>query len=304
MTAESKHILITGGTGLIGSKLSEKLLEKGYRVSQLSRKPVNNPDIKTYLWNVEKSELDENCLDGVDTIIHLAGAGIAAKRWTKKRKKLLIESRTKSIELIYALMKRKANKVKTVISASATGYYSSRGDELLQENSAPAYDFLGTCCIDWEKAVDEGESLGLRVLKFRTGVVLNKKSGALPVLALPIKLGAGSPIGSGKQWIPWIHWQDVIDIYLHGVENDTLTGVFNMVAPNPVTNKQMTQAVAKQLRRPLWLPRVPAFLLKLLLGEMSLVVLGSTRVSDEKIRAAGYLFKYPDIASALKEIYG
>ena len=298
------HILITGGTGLIGGNLTKQLLAKGYEVSHLTRKPENNPNIKTYLWNVEKGEIDEYCLENADLIIHLAGAGIADKRWTKKRKKLLIESRTKSIEMIYALMKRKSNKVKTVISASATGYYSNRGDELLTEESKPASDFLATCCIDWENAVDEGLSMGLRVLKFRTGVVLNKKGGALPVLALPIKFGAGSPIGSGKQWIPWIHWQDVITMYIYSIEHENLSGVFNMVAPNPVTNKQMTQAVAQQLKRPLWLPKVPAFLLRLLLGEMSLVVLGSTRVSDEKITSAGFLFNYENVSSALKEIYG
>ncbi|MFA6084913.1 TIGR01777 family oxidoreductase [Mucilaginibacter sp.] len=300
----NKSILITGGSGLLGKELTNTLLAKGYTVSHLSRSRGKNPQVKTFLWNVEQGQIDENCLEGVDTIIHLAGAGIADKRWTNARKKLLIESRTQSIGLIYELIKKKPNQVKSIISASATGYYSDRGDELLTEESPPAHDFLGTCCIEWEQAVDAGEKLGLRILKYRTGVVLTKDGGALPQLALPVKLGVGSPIGSGKQWIPWIHHIDVVAMYIDGINNEALTGVFNMVAPQPVTNAQLSQAVAKQLHRPFWAPNVPAFLIKLLLGEMATVVLGSTRVSAQKMEDAGFKFKYPDITSALKEIYG
>jgi len=304
MESAKKNILLTGGTGLIGSALTEKLLAKGYAVSQLSREPGKNPAVKTYLWDVAKGEIDPHCIDGIDTIVHLAGAGIAEKRWSKKRKKELIDSRTKSIGLIYDLIKHQPNQVKSIVSAAATGYYGDRGDELLTETRTPGFDFLSTCCIDWEHAVDIGESLGLRVVKFRTGVVLDKNGGALPQLAKPVKLAAGAPLGSGKQWIPWIHHQDVIGIYLTGIENEELKGVYNMVAPNPVTNKQMTQAIAKQLRRPLWLPKLPAFALKLAMGEMAEVVLGSDKVSSKKIEDAGYTFKYPEITGALKEIYG
>lgn len=299
----SKHILLTGGTGLLGKKLTNALFEKRYRVSHLSRKPGNDARVKTYLWDIHKGTIDENCIDEVDTIIHLAGAGIADSRWTDERKKELIESRTKSIGLIYQLLKSKPHPVSSIISASATGYYSDRGNEVMHEDDQPAHDFLGTCCIEWEKAVDEGEQLGLRVVKFRTGVVLDKDGGALPQLALPIKLGAGSPLGNGKQWIPWIHHEDVVDMYLYGIEHTELKGAYNMVAPNPVTNAQLTKAVAKQLHRPLWLPSVPAFALKLLFGEMGIVVLGSTKVSSQKIEEAGFKFKYPEVTAALKEIY-
>ncbi|MBK0380500.1 TIGR01777 family oxidoreductase [Mucilaginibacter segetis] len=299
----NKGILITGGSGLLGRELTALLLSKGYTVNHLSRTPGKIAQVKTYLWDIKKGEIDEACLDGVETIIHLAGAGIADKRWTDERKKLLIESRTKSIGLIYDLMKRKPNHVNTVISASATGYYSDRGDELLTERSAPAHDFLGSCCVAWEKAVDQGEALGLRVVKFRTGVVLTKDGGALPQLALPVKFGAGSPLGSGKQWIPWIHHRDVIAMYLYGLQNQSLKGVFNMVAPQPVTNQQMTKAVARQLHKPMWLPNVPAFILKLIFGEMATVVLGSTRVSAKKIEDTGFKFTFPDISAALKAIY-
>ncbi|GAA3988032.1 TIGR01777 family oxidoreductase [Mucilaginibacter dorajii] len=301
---KTMNILITGGSGGLGGHLSRLLLAKGYTISFLSRKPGKNKDVKTYLWDVAKGTIDEHCIDGVDTIIHLAGAGIADKRWTDERKKLITESRTKSIGLIYDLIRNRANKVTSVISASGIGYYSDRGDDLMTEDSPPAGDFLGQCCVEWEAAVDEGEKLGLRILKFRTGVVLDKDAGALPVQALPVKLFVGSPIGSGKQWIPWIHWQDVADTYLFGVEHPTLKGVYNMVAPNPVTNEEMTQAIAKQLHKPLWAPKVPTFVLKLLLGEMSTLVLGSTKASAQKIMDAGFSFKYAELAAALKEIYG
>lgn len=300
----SKHILVTGGTGLVGKHLTRLLLDQGYTVSHLSRSAGKNPLVKTYLWNVDRGTIDAACIDGVDTIVHLAGAGIADKRWTDKRKQLLIESRTRSIEIIYNLLKTSPNQVRAVISASATGYYSDRGDELLTEDSAPAHDFLGSCCIAWESAVAEGEKLGLRVVKFRTGVVLAKEGGALPKLAMPVKFGVGSPIGNGQQWIPWIHLHDVVKMYLYGIINTKLTGTFNMTAPSPVTNKQLTQAVAKQLHRPLWAPNVPAFAIKLMLGEMSTIVLGSTKVSAQKIEAAGFKFDCPDIAGALKSIYG
>jgi uncharacterized protein (TIGR01777 family) len=299
-----KHVLLTGGTGLIGKHLTEQLLRNGYKVSHLSRSPGKDAGVTTFLWNVNKGEIDEHCINGVDIVLHLAGAGIAEKRWTDERKKELIDSRIKSIGLIYQLIKNKTNQVKLIISASATGYYSDRGNELMTEDSPPANDFLGTCCIKWEKAVNEGTALGLRVLKFRTGVVLNKNGGALAKMETPVKLYVGSPLSNGKQWIPWIHWQDVIDLYLYGIENESLTGVYNMVAPLPVTNKQLTQAIAKQLHKPLWAPNVPAFVLKLMLGEMSTIVLGSTRVSAQKVEDAGFKFKYPDITSALKEIYG
>lgn len=299
-----KHILLTGGSGLIGVNLTKLLLDKGYEVSHLSRTPGRDPRVKTYLWDVHKGEIDEACIDGVDTIIHLAGAGVADKRWTNKRKQELVESRTKSIRLIYELLRKKGHKVTSVISASATGYYGDRGDVLLTEDSKPADDFLAECCIAWEKAVDEGEDLGLRIVKFRTGVVLNKKGGALPQLANPVKWYVGSPLGDGKQWIPWIHWHDVVKLYLYAIMHNKLTGTFNMVAPAPVTNEEMVRTVAKQLHKPLWAPKVPAFALNLLLGEMSMIVLGSTKVSPQKIEDNGFKFEYPELEGALKEIYG
>lgn len=298
----NKHILITGGTGLVGRLITDELLKRGCSVSHLSRRPGSNPNVKTWLWDVYKGQIDENCLDGVSNILHLAGENIAARRWTDKRKKEIIDSRTRSIELIYQLIRNKPNGVNTIISASATGYYSDRGDELLTEESPPNNDFMAECCIKWENAVDEGKKLGLRIVKFRTGVVLNKNEGALREMSKPIKLGFGAPLGSGKQWIPWIHWKDAVDMYLYAIEKINLSGVYNMVAPNPVTNKQFTRALAKQLHRPMWPVRVPSFVLKLLMGEMSTIVLGSTRASAKKIENDGFVFKYPELAGALKEV--
>jgi uncharacterized protein (TIGR01777 family) len=296
-------ILITGGTGLIGSKLTSLLLAKGYNVNHLSRRTNLVPGVDTFYWDITKGQIDERCIDGVDTIIHLAGEGVADKRWTDEQKRAITESRTDSIRLIYDLLKRNKHQVKSVISASGIGYYGDSGDQLMSENSKPGGGFLANCCVEWEAAVDEGKSLGLRITKFRTGVVLDK-GGALKKMAAPIKWYIGAPLGSGKQWIPWIHVQDVTDMYLFAIENDNVDGVYNMVAPNPVTNAQLTKAIAKQLHRPLWLPYVPAFLLKMLLGEMSAIVLGGTKVSAQKIEEAGFKFRYTDVATALNEIYG
>jgi hypothetical protein len=234
----------------------------------------------------------------------LAGAGIVDERWTDKRKKELIDSRTKSIGLIYDLMRKKPNKIHSVISAAAIGYYGDRGDELMTEESVPGPGFMPECCVAWEKAVDEGKNLELRIVKYRTGVVLDKDGGALPQMAMPVKLFAGTAFGSGKQWVPWIHWQDAVDTYLFAIENEKIQGVFNMTAPNPVTNKQLMKAIAKQLHRPLWPIKVPALAFKLLMGEMSIVILGSTNVSPKKIEEAGFHFKHPELKEALREIYG
>ena len=163
---------------------------------------------------------------------------------------------------------------------------------------------MAQCCMKWEDAADKGRSLGLRIIKFRTGVVLYKDEGALPQMAMPVKLGVGAPFGNGKQWVPWIHWKDVADMYLYAIENINLTGVYNMTAPEPVTNKQLMKALAKQLHRPLWPLKVPSFVFKLLMGEMSTIVLGSTKVSAQKIENDGFVFKFPDLSSALKDIYG
>jgi len=296
-------VLITGASGTVGKSLTQLLLTVGYEVVCLSRTLSANDKIETYKWDIPKKEIDPNCINGVDIIVHLAGAGIADGRWTDERKHEIIESRTESIRLIYDLIKTRPNQVKRVVSASAAGYYSDRGDDLMNEEDLPASDFLGECCVLWEQAVDEGLALDLSVVKFRTGVILDKKSGALQKLAAPIKLGFGAPLGDGKQWMPWIHLQDVVNMYFMGIADLSLNGAYNMSAPSPVTNKELTKAVAKQFKKPLWLPNVPAFALNLAFGEMGAVVLGSTKMSTEKIEKTGFKFLFPTIELALKNIY-
>jgi uncharacterized protein len=298
------NVLITGGSGLLGRRLTDALLEKGYQVSHLGRKQGKDARVKTFLWDVTKGKIDEQCIDAADVVVHLAGAGIADKKWTEDRKKQIINSRAASIRLIYNLIQKRPNKVNSIISAAAIGYYGNRGDELLTEESGPGKGFMPECCVAWEEAADEGKTLGLRVVKLRTGVVLDKKGGALPQMAMPVKLFAGAALGSGRQWVPWIHWQDAVGIYLAAIENIHLTGAYNMASPLPVTNKQLMKAIARQLNRPLWFFDVPALVFKILMGEMSIIILGSTRVSAQKIQDEGFKFKYPELAGALKQIYG
>lgn len=302
----NKKVLITGGSGVVGKLLTRFLLQKGYSVHHLSREPQlhGNPRITVFKWDVIKKEIDKDCINGVETIIHLAGENIAEKRWTDQRKKQIIQSRTESIALIYSLLKDTSNhQVKTIISASAIGFYGNRGDELLTEESTPGHGFLSDACLEWEAAVDAGEKLNLRVIKFRTGVVLTDSGGALPEIAGPVKKGLGAALGTGKQWISWIHIQDVIKMYAFALENIRLRGTYNMTSPNPVTNIEITRSLAHIFNKKLWLPNVPAFALKLALGELSALVLDSTRVSSSKIEAEGFTFDFPDITKALDDIY-
>ncbi|RRN77490.1 TIGR01777 family protein, partial [Pseudoxanthomonas sp. SGD-10] len=234
----------------------------------------------------------------------LAGAGIADKRWTDKRKDIIIKSRTESIALLYDLIKRKEHRITSVISASGSGYYSDRGNELLDESAPPNDDFMARCCVLWENAVDEGKALNLRTVKFRTGLVLEKHRGGLPKLALPVKAGLGAALGNGKQWMSWIHIADAVEMYIHAIENESLSGAFNMSSPNPVTNQTLNKAIATVLKKPLWLPNVPEIALKIALGELSTAILGSTKMHVKKIQDTGFSFKYPDIDSALRNIYG
>ncbi len=300
----SRYVLITGGTGLIGKPLTDALLSQGHQVAHLSRSSGKDPRVRTFLWDVKKGEIDPACINGVDTIVHLAGAGIAEKRWTNKRRKELIDSRTRSIGLLYDLLERTPDhEVKKVVSASGINIYGSHGDEWLTEQHPPEHDFLGDCCVQWEAAVNQGAAMGLSVTKLRTGVVLTTKGGALKPLSLPVKFGFGAPLGNGRQYVPWLHMDDAVDIYLKSIEGSIPEGVYNMLAPDPVTNEQLTKAIARQLKRPLWLPKVPAFMIRLVMGEMSKVVLSSVRASAQKLTDVGYRFKYNVIADALKDIY-
>jgi hypothetical protein len=301
----SRTVLITGASGLIGKPLTELLITKGYTVHQLSRSlDRGNKGCKVFKWAVSKMEIDKKCLENVDVIINLAGEGIADKAWTNKRKEEIIKSRTGAIQLLHNVLKSNPNhQVKTFISSSAVGHYGDRGDEVLTEDSEPGTDFLANTCLAWERAADKIENLHIKLIKFRTGVVLTTDGGALPKMAQPIKLGAGAVLGTGNQWVPWIHLEDAINMYVYALENEHLQGIFNMAAPFPVTNNELTQALAKQLNRPLWLPKVPALALRIMLGEMCWVVLNSNRTSADKIIGTGFNFKFPKLEAALSDIY-
>lgn len=298
----SSKILITGGTGLVGTRLSEKLTQLGHSVSHLSRRA--NPDAKypALKWDIQKEEIDPKALE-VDHIIHLAGAGVGDEKWTKKRKEIIYNSRIDSTKLLYQKTKESGTKLKSFISASAIGYYGmDTGDQLLTESSPAANDFLAQVTADWEAAAIGFESLNIPLTYLRVGVVLSSKGGALVKMAQPIKYGVGAALGSGKQYISWIHIDDICDMLVWLLENKK-AGVYNGVAPNPITNAEVTKAIAKTLKKPLLLPPVPAFVLKLILGEMSSIALGGNKVSAQKLKDEGFKFQFNDIRSALSDIY-
>lgn len=299
-----KHqILITGATGLIGKKLVRQLLSKGHSLAILSRKPIQIKGVKTFLWDVYKKEIDLACMEGIDTVIHLAGEGIADKKWTKERKQQIIDSRVMSTELLFeAIIETKAT-VKNFISSSATGYYGDRGDEILDEEALPGEGFLAKSCILWEQAVDKGTVLGLRIVKIRTGFVLARDGGALASLDKPIRMFVGAALGSGKQWIPWVHIDDIVNMYVEAAENETYEGVYNGCAPFPITNKTLTKAIAKQLGRPVWPVNVPEKVLEMILGKMSVITTISNNTSSQKLLSKDFRFKFTDLDEALTSIY-
>jgi uncharacterized protein (TIGR01777 family) len=297
-----KSVLITGGSGLVGTALTDLLLQKGYHVSHLGRSPSSGK-VKCYRWSVTGKYIDPKALENVDAIIHLAGASVAEKRWTKDRKKEILESRTESTTLIHETLKSQANQVKVVISATAVGYYGlSTSDDWYDETRGPGSDFLATVCKEWEASADPIESLGKRLVKIRVGVVLSNKGGALIQMAQPVKWGVGAALGSGKQWVSWIHMDDLCQIFLKALENETMTGNYNGVAPNPVTNNDLNKAIAKALHRPLFLPPVPEFALKIILGEMSQIVVTGARVTCDKTKSAGVEFRFQNAEEAVKDL--
>lgn len=302
-------VLITGGTGMVGAALTNALINKGYQVIILSRKSTNTGiSIVSYAqWNPDQKTIDLDAIKKADYIIHLAGAGIADKRWTAKRKQEIKESRTLSSELLVKVLAETPNNVKAVISASATGWYGAdekqlRGKKGFTED-APAYaDFLGDTCRLWEESISPVEGLGKRLVKLRTGIVLSNKGGALQEFKKPAKAGVAAVLGNGKQVISWIHIDDLCRLYLYAIENE-ISGVFNAVAPSPVTNKELMLLLTAKLKGNFYLPvHVPAFLLRLLFGEVSIEVLKSVTVNSQKIRDTGFTFLYPSITVALDKL--
>ena len=297
-------VLITGATGLIGTELVTLLLQNGISVNYLTtskNKIVNEINYNGFYWSPEKGIIDENCLMGVDSIINLAGANIA-KRWTNSYKQEIIESRLLSSSLLFKAIKNNPNQVKQIVSASGTSIYPNSDTIVYDENSTEINNsFLGNVVVKWEECTDKFNSLGLKVCKLRTGIVLSTNGGALVEMLKTIKLGLGSSFGSGKQIQSWIHIHDIASLYYFAIQNQ-LEGVFNAVSPNPVTNEQLTFAIAKVLRKPLFMPNIPKFLMKLMLGEMHELLFENRNLSSKKIIDKGFVFKYKTIDEAMKNI--
>ncbi len=301
-------VLISGGTGMVGTRLTEMLVAKNYQVIILTRKlkKSNNQNISYALWDVAKQTIDANAVSSADYIIHLAGANVADKRWTEKRKQEIVNSRVDSGKLLVKALKENNNKVKAVISASAIGWYGADTEISKQhgfKEDAPAdNEFLGETCRLWEQAIEGVEEQGKRLVKLRTGIVLSNNGGAFKEFVKPLNAGVAAILGNGKQTVSWIHLDDLCAMYIYAMENEMMCGSYNAVAPQPVSNKELTLIIAEQKQK-FYIPvHIPEFALKILLGEMSIEVLKSATVSADKIKTAGYVFQYPAAEQAVQNI--
>ncbi|MBK6994418.1 MAG: TIGR01777 family protein [Lewinellaceae bacterium] len=298
---QKSTILIAGGSGLIGSRLTEMLHSQGHTVRLLSRSPKG---IGQFFWNPATDEMDAEALQDVDYVVNLAGAGIADKRWTAARKKELIESRVKSAATLYRAMERMAMRPKAYLSAAAVGIYGNSGETWIREDTAPFdQSFMVECCQNWESSADEMLRLGIRTVKFRIGVVLAKEGGALAEIVKPLRFGLGAYFGNGQAWWPWIHRDDVCGAFIWAIENQAVEGVFNLCTPDPARGKDLVKATAKAMKQPAVFLPAPAFVLRLIFGEMSAVILNSNRVSSEKLTQAGFEFQWPKLNAALRDIF-
>jgi uncharacterized protein (TIGR01777 family) len=297
---KNTSVLITGGSGLIGKYITMLLISKGFKVSHLSRKPVRNDDVRIFHWDPEKKIIDTEAFNGVDYLIHLTGANIGEDHWTKKRKKEIINSRIESAKLLHKVVTENKIKLKAFLSASAVGYYGSvTSDKIFIEADPPAEDFLGSTCKEWEEAADLFEKAGIRTVKIRTAVVLEKNDSALSKLMLPSKFGFLLQTGNGRQYMPWIHINDLCGIYLKAITDSAMSGAFNAVSPQHVSHREFMQTLGKVLKCPVFFLPVPGFIIRLVLGQMSDVVLKGSRVSSEKTEKTGYKFLFNNLADAL-----
>ena len=301
-------VLITGGTGMVGTSLTELLLSKGYQVIILTRKPQVSqiPNLTYAVWDISKGYIDPSAIGQADAIVHLAGAGVADKRWSKKRKQEIVDSRVKSGALLVKYLSESSHQVKTVVAASAIGRYGPDTVQSLQhgfvETDPVDAAFLGDTCKRWEDSVKPIETLGIRLVTLRIGIVLNKEGGALAEFIKPAQFGMATIFGNGQQMVSWIHHHDLCKMMIHGIETAAIKGVYNAVSPDPTSNKDLIIAIAKKLRG-FYLPiPVPALVLKIMLGEMSIEILKSAKVSSKKIEEAGFKFDYPNLHSALNDL--
>lgn len=305
-------VLITGGTGLIGQHLTRQLISKGYGVIILTRHLPEEKllaDVSYALWDVQKQTIDTQAIQQADYIIHLSGANVAEKRWTKKRKQEIVDSRTNSSALLIKGLGETNNKVRAVVSSSAIGWY---GDDPRIPNPHPFTEtdpadkgFLGHTCQLWEESILPVTGLDKRLVILRTGIVLDNAGGALAAFKKPVYVGLAGILGNGKQIVSWIHIDDICAMYIAAIENESLHGPYNAVAPKPVSNKELTLQLAKAMKGKFYVSaHVPEFILKTVLGEMSTEILKSATISCEKIRKAGYNFKFPTIEGAMEDLIG
>lgn len=295
-------ILIAGGTGLVGQHLSRLLQSAGHEVIHLSRKPALEAPFPAYVWDVDKGVLDERAILRADVIINLAGAGIADRNWTPSRKKEIIDSRVRSAALLLKALQRTGKKPSAYLSAAAVGYYGDRGAAWMHETDSPGSGFLSESCIAWENAIDTVRQTGVRTVAFRIGIVLSTLGGALEKMLLPLKIMGNTYFGDGSQYYSWIHIDDLCRAFLFAIENPAIEGVYNAVSPHPLTNKELAYALAEAHGGGVLTLPAPAFALRLIFGEMADTILNSTRVSPDKILQAGFVFQFPDILPALKDL--
>jgi uncharacterized protein len=301
-------VLISGGTGLIGTALTRALVVKGYEVIVLTRskRASTIKSISYAVWDVKNGIIDPDAIKRPDYIVHLAGANVAGKRWTEERKKEIIGSRVKSGALLAKSLRETNNKVKAVISSSAIGYYGPDPTNVnarpFVETDNPYNDFLATTVKQWEAAIEPVKQLGKRLVLLRTGIVLSNDGGAYAEFKKPLKFGVASVLGSGKQVVSWIHIDDLVRLYINAIEEERWNGVYNAVSPHPVTNEELIKEMAKQRGKPHINAKVPAAILKIVLGEMSIEVLKSTTVSSGKCENEGFRFLYPTIKDAVASL--
>jgi uncharacterized protein len=300
---QEETVLITGGTGLIGQQLAMLLREKGYRVLLLGRRPDHHADPPVYQWDYRSGFIDEEAVAQAHYIIHLAGAGIGDKRWTAARKKEIIESRTLTTKLLFDTVSRLKTPLKAYISSSAIGIYGTDTNAPPAiESDPPASDFLAETCRLWEESAMLFEQAGIRTVLVRTGLVLASEGGALPRLVKPFKAGLGAPLGTGRQYMPWIHVKDLCNIFLKAIEDNSTSGPYNAVAPSLVNNKEFTLILADVLQKKVLLPAVPSFLLQIVLGEMAYILLKGRQVLPARLQQSGFVFQYPDLREALVQL--
>jgi uncharacterized protein len=296
-------ILITGGSGLVGSRISELLVKEGHQPCWLSRQEGESNGIRRYKWDLSKKYIDEKSFEDTEHIIHLAGSGIVDKRWTHSYKKEILDSRVKTSELLFDHISKNNYPIKTLVGGSAIGYYGALTSEhTFSEEDLPGHDFLGETCVLWEKSYDPFVSLGIRTVIIRTGIVLSQKGGAYAKMVKPFKFGLGAAIGSGNQYFPWIHIDDIAAIFVHALFHDALKGSYNATATEQITNKEFSRHLAISLRKPFFLPVLPAFLLKMALGERAITITEGVKINNSKLKNSGFLFRFDSLEAALNDL--